>query len=178
MAEMITIARPYAKAVFALANEAQNFDVWSHDLELLTHVVQEEKVSAALTQPCASATSRQSLLLELVSKEISQSAQQLVVVLSENNRLLLLPMISQLYQELKLQMQKVVDTTIVSAKQLDDKQVNALVEMLKKHLNSDVSVTQEIDESLIGGVVIHAGDVMIDGSVKGKISKLAEAMNS
>ncbi len=178
MAEITTLARPYAKAVFALANETQSFDIWSKDLELLSAVVQEAAVKAKLTHPSASAQSRQALLLDIVAQEVSTPAAQLISVLSDNGRLLLLPMISQQYQELKAQMQKVVETTIVSANKLDDKQLNTLVEALKKHLKSDVKVTQKIDNSLIGGSIIHAGDMMIDGSVKGKLSKLAEAMNS
>lgn len=178
MAELITLARPYAKAVFTLANEKQHLDEWSKDLQLLSAVVKEESVSTLLAHPSASSESQQKLLLELVGSEINEPAARLISVLAENDRLLLLPAISEQYEALKSQMQKTVDATIVSPIALNDKQTAELVEVLKKCLNSDIRVTEEIDESLIGGVLIHAGDIVIDGSIKGKISKLAEAMNS
>lgn len=178
MAELMTLARPYAKAVFANASDAQDFDKWSKDLQLLSAVLKEESIKKLLTHPSASCESKQKLLLDVVGSEIAEPTSRLIVVLAENDRLLVLPLIHELYEELRSHMQKVVDARVVSALELDDKQVALVVESLKKRLNSDIRVTQEIDESLIGGIVIHAGDMVIDGSVKGKISKLAEAMNS
>ena len=99
-------------------------------------------------------------------------------ILAENKRLALLPEIAALYEELKSQLQNTVDVVVTSAFELSDAQADKLATALKAKLQCDVRVTSEIDESLIGGAIIRAGDLVIDGTVTGKLSKLAEAMKS
>ena len=112
----------------------------------------------------------------LISAQESNQAVQ--VVLAENKRLSLLPEVSVLFEELKAQLQNTVDVVVTTAFEMTDAQQNKLAESLKAKLKCDVRMSSEIDESLIGGAIIRAGDLVIDGSLTGKLSKLAEAMNS
>lgn len=178
MAELTTLARPYAKAVFAQAQEHKALDAWSSDLALLGACVAEEKVAEFLQHPALTAAQQAQTLVDVCGNQLNAAAKNLITVLAENKRLLLLGEISALYEEMKAELQNTVDVVVTAAYPLSDAQADKLAKALKAKLQRDVRMTSEVDESLIGGAIIRAGDLVIDGSLTGKLSKLAEAMKS
>lgn len=178
MAELTTLARPYAKAVFAEANEKKALDTWSTDLALLAACVADVKVDEFLKNPALTAQQQADTVIEICGEQLTSTAKNLVVILAENNRLALLPEISELYEEMKAQLENTVDVVVTAAHPLTSEQSDKLAEALKAKLQRDVRMTSEVDETLVGGAIIRAGDLVIDGSLTGKLSKLAEAMKS
>jgi F-type H+-transporting ATPase subunit delta len=163
MAELTTLARPYARAAFEVAVKTKDLQLWSDMLTQLANVVSNERVAG---------------LLSLPSLTCEQQAQNCVIVLSENKRLSLLPEIVGLFDILKAEQEKTVDVEISTAFALIDETEKKLAEAIKAKLNRDVKIHSQIDKNLIGGIVIRAGDLVIDDSVRGKLHKLAEAMGS
>ncbi|MCT7359159.1 MAG: F0F1 ATP synthase subunit delta [Thalassobium sp.] len=178
MAELTTLARPYAKAVFAEASEKGALDAWSADLALLAACVADADMAKVLVHPSLTAQQQAQALTDVCGDKLNEAAKNLVAVLAENKRLMLVPEIAALYEELKAQLQNTVDVVVTSAFELSNEQADKLAQALKAKLQCDVRLTSEIDETLIGGAIIRAGDLVIDGSVTGKLSKLAEAMKS
>ena len=178
MAELTTLARPYAKAVFAEASEKGALDAWSADLALLAACVADADMAKVLVHPSLTAQQQAQALTDVCGDKLNEAAKNLVAVLAENKRLMLVPEIAALYEELKAQLQNTVDVVVTSAFELGNEQADKLAQALKAKLQCDVRLTSEVDESLIGGAIIRAGDLVIDGSVTGKLSKLAEAMQS
>lgn len=178
MAELTTLARPYAKAVFAEASEKGALDVWSADLALLSACVTEPKVQEFLANPSFTSQQHAQTINEVCGDQLNEAAKNLVVVLAENKRLELLPEVTVLFEEFKAQLQNTVDVVVTSAYPLSDAQSKQLEQALKAKLNRDIRMSSTVDESIIGGAIIRAGDLVIDGSLTGKLSKLAEAMKS
>ncbi|MFK4753945.1 F0F1 ATP synthase subunit delta [Oceanobacter antarcticus] len=178
MAELTTLARPYAKAVFAEAEEKKSLDAWSDDLALLSTYASDAEMAKLLVHPSLTAAQQAQALIDVCGEKLNDAAKNLVHVLAENKRLTLLTEITALYEELKAQLQNAVDVVVTSAYALTETQSNKLAQALKAKLQRDVRMTSEVDESLIGGAIIRAGDLVIDGSLTGKLSKLAEAMKS
>ena len=178
MAELTTLARPYAKAVFAEASEKSALDAWSDDLATLSAFAADADLAKVLVHPSLTSEQQAQALIDVCGDKLNEAAKNLVAVLAENKRLALLPEIAELYEELKAKLQNAVDVVVTSAYELSDAQAEKLAAALKAKLQCDVRVTSEVDESLIGGAIIRAGDLVIDGSLTGKLSKLAEAMKS
>ncbi len=171
--ENLTIARPYAEAVFGRAKESGTLDHWSDMLALLAAVVQDERVAAAISNPRFESDQRVSLILDICGKHLDAEGQNLERLLDHNGRLGLLPEIASIYETLKNESQGSLDVQVVSAYKLTEAQENALAAALKERLGRDIRVTSEVDRDLIGGVLIRAGDLVIDGSVQGRLRKLA-----
>lgn len=178
MAELTTLARPYAKAAFEFALAANDLAGWSTQLATLSAVTGEEKVQALLNSPASTSQEQAQALINICGDELSESAQNYVNILAENKRLALLPEIFQLYTELKAAQENSVDVEITSAFAIDDAAEANLAQVLTKTLNQQVKLQTVVDNSLIGGVVIRAGDTVIDSSVSGKLAKLAERLAS
>ncbi|HEC15003.1 MAG TPA: F0F1 ATP synthase subunit delta [Sedimenticola sp.] len=171
--ETTTIARPYAEAVFGRAVETDRLDHWSDTLGLLAAIVRDQRVAAAVANPKLESGQRVALLLDICGEHLDQEGQNLVRLLVHNHRLGVLPEIAALYEELKNESQGSLDVKVISAYKVSKAQENQLAKALKKRLDRDIRVTSEIDRDLIGGVVIRAGDLVIDGSVRGNLQKLA-----
>ena len=178
MAELTTLARPYAKAAFAEAQEKNALDAWSADLSVLAAFAADADLAKILVHPSLTAEQQAQALLDVCGDKLNEAAKNLVAVLAENKRLALLPEISVLFAELKAQMNNTVDVVVTSAQEMTDAQQDKLAQALKAKLQCEVRMTANVDEALIGGAIIRAGDLVIDGSLTGKLSKLAEAMNS
>ncbi|REG83886.1 F0F1 ATP synthase subunit delta [Marinomonas pollencensis] len=178
MAELKTVARPYAKAAFEVAREQGQVTEWASMLNILASVTSEPKLKTALQNPAFSAEEKANALAEVCAEVTSEQGKAFLLNLAENKRLLLLPAISTLFQMFKLNFEKAVDVKFTSAFELSTEQAQALAASLAKKLDRTVNLTNETDASLIGGVVIRTGDLIIDGSVRGKLAKLAEAINS
>lgn len=178
MAELSTLARPYAKAAFEYAQNRGELSAWSQQLSTAACVVCDEKVSLLLGDPALTAEQQAQALIGLCGEEIGNEAQNFVNILADNKRLALLPHISSLFDQLKANQEKAVDVHVISAFELAEGTEQKLAQVLKTKLECDVHIDTVVDGELLGGVLIRAGDLVIDGSVRGRLNKLAEAMNS
>ena len=177
-----TVARPYARAVFEIASEAGQLDDWSLFLAVASETVADDGVRALLNSPHVSKDDLVGMILD-VSREvgalrdaIATPAENFLRVLASNHRLGVLPEIAPLYESMKAEAENVVDVTLVSVSPVDKATQARFAAALTKKLGREVRLACEIDESLIGGAVVHADDLVIDGSVRGRLEKLTDAM--
>jgi len=171
--EISTIARPYAEAVFGRASASDKLDNWSDMLGLLAAVVRDNKVATAISNPKLESNQRISLILDICGKHLDVEGQNLVRLLVRNARLSVLPEIATLYEGLKNESQGNLDVQVVSAYEMTEAQKSSLAAALIKRLGREIRMTSEINRDLLGGVIIRAGDLVIDGSVQGRLQKLA-----
>lgn len=178
MAELTTLARPYAKAVFSFALTNNDLDSWSTMLATLSGIVKQEKVQQALASPALTAQQQVAIIAEVYGEQLSEKGQNFVSLLAENKRLLLLPMIVEQFEILKAKQEQLSRVNIKSAYALDNDVEQKLADALGKKLNCRIEVETAVDETLIGGVVIRTGDLVIDNSVRGRLAKLTESVKS
>ncbi|WP_462380391.1 F0F1 ATP synthase subunit delta [Pseudomonas sp. Marseille-QA0892] len=178
MAELTTLARPYAKAAFEHAQANQQMAPWSDMLALAAAVSQDDTVQRMLKAPRLTSTEKASAFIEVCGDALNAQVRNFIQVLAENERLLLLPEIAALFELYKSEREKSVDVEVTSAFALSAEQQDKLAKVLSARLSREVRLHAAEDPALIGGVVIRAGDLVIDGSVRGKIAKLAEALKS
>lgn len=178
MSQLTTLARPYARAAFETAETAGTLADWSRGLGLIAALMQQEKVAVFLNQPSLSWEVQAKTLLDLAGDDIDGKLQNFVRLLASNKRLALMPEIVQLFEALKAERERTVDVDVISAFAIDDAEANALAAALKARLQREVKLSTSVDQSLIGGLIIRAGDLVIDGSVRGKLNKLSETMNA
>lgn len=172
MAELLTLARPYAKAAFAYASEQGATDNWSNALQVLSATVQDEAFSAYLNRPELTPVEQVGLFAKVLGEEQTQAVSNFLTLLAENDRLILLPEITVEYEQLKSQNSNTVDVVIESAFPLTSVQEQLLTHALEKRFNSSVVVSVEVNPALIAGVVIRAGDQVIDDSALNKLEKM------
>ncbi|MCY1392472.1 ATP synthase subunit delta [compost metagenome] len=178
MAELTTLARPYAKAAFEYAHAHQQLAEWSVALGVLAAVSQDDTVRQLLKEPQLTAATKAESLIEVCGDKLIASSQNFVRTVAENKRLDLLPTITEMFEQLKAEQEKLVEVEVTSAFALSQEQQDKLAKALSARLSREVRLHASEDASLIGGVVIRAGDLVIDGSVSGKLAKLAEALKS
>ena len=176
MAEPSTIARPYAEAVFKLADAAGALPKWSDALAALAAVAADARVAAAIKDPNLSTAKAAGLFISILSGKLSGDAENLVRVLAEYNRLELLPEIRDQYQALKDAREGVVEAEIQSAFEIPDAQMNDLVARLEKKFGRKVRARVTLDKELIGGVRVVVGDKVIDGSARAQLGALENAL--
>lgn len=176
MAELRTLARPYAKAAFQAANESGALQVWADQLALLGSISGETRVASLITSSTITADAQVASLVSLTGDDLDKNVVNFLHILSENKRLPLLASISELFTELKANQERTVDVNISSAFALDADAEAKLSKALKNKLQREINVHTSVDKSLLGGVLVRAGDIVIDGTVKGRLAKLAEAM--
>ena len=178
MAELSTLARPYAKAAFEFAVEAKDLQGWAKSLATAAAVTQYSAVVKLLGSPGSTAALQAATVIDICGDALSAAGQNFVVILSENRRLTLLPQISYQFESMKANRDKAIDVEVTSAQTLDAAQQQMLTEALSKKLERKVNMQVSLDKSLLGGAVIRAGDTVIDGSIRGRLTKLAELLNS
>lgn len=178
MADLTTLARPYAKAAFAFAADKGALADWSQMIALLSAVARQETIQQVLTSPALTSDQQARTIIDVCGESLNADGQNFVHLLAENKRLTLLPEISSLFEILKGQAEKSIDVEITSALAIEEPLEQQLAQALKNKLNCDVKVNSAVDQSLIGGVVIRAGDTVIDNSIRGRLTKLAEAIHS
>lgn len=176
MAEPSTIARPYAEAVFKLANAAGALPKWSDALAALAAVAADSRVAAAIKDPNLTAPKVAGLFISILSGKLSGDAENLVRVLAEYNRLELLPEIRDQYEILKDEREGVVEAEIQSAFEIPDAQLQDLVSRLEKKFGRKVRARVTLDKELIGGVRVVVGDKVIDGSARAQLGALENAL--
>ncbi|MCH2338552.1 F0F1 ATP synthase subunit delta [Pseudomonas sp. NPDC047963] len=173
-----TLARPYAKAAFEFASAAGRIDAWSGMLSLAAVAVDVPQVTELLKNPRLTSESKVQTLVQLFGSDIDEAFRNFVSTLGDNDRLDVLPTIRELFEELKAEAEKTLDVEVQTAFELTSAQLQTLAAALSKRLDRTVNPQQVVNPALIGGVVIRAGDVVVDGSVRGKLSQLAESLKS
>jgi len=176
MAEAITIARPYANAVFAIANDKGELKSWSDLLAVLAQAVAVPNMQSVISSPSVSDEQVVGLLAEVAGELMSEDAQHFLALLAENNRLMLLEYIAVIFEELRAEAEQVMTADVTTARALTSEQESNIAAALKKRLGRDVTLNSSVDESLLGGAIIRAGDLIIDGSALGKLNRLANAI--
>lgn len=173
-----TLARPYAKAAFEFARASGKADAWSAMLNLAAVAVEVPEVEALLKDPRLTSESKVQSVVRLFGSDIDEAFRNFVLTMGENDRLDVLPTVRELYEELKADAEKTLEAQVETAFELGTEQLNTLAAALSKRLDRTVNLQQVVNPALIGGVVIRAGDVVVDGSVRGKLSQLAESLKS
>ena len=173
MSQALTLARPYARAAFGIARDEGKFDAWSRALGLAAQIAADPTAAAALANPGL----RQSDAVALLSSDDGDTTfGRFLAMLFDNRRLPLLPEIAGLYEQQRAEEERIVKARVTSAAALPQAELSRITEALRRRFGREVEVSTRIDESLIGGAVIDAGDVVIDGSLKGKLARLQNAL--
>lgn len=178
MAELSTLARPYAKAAFEFADQAGELAQWATQLGMAAAVAQAENMVKILGNPSLTSAQQAQYFIDVCGDELSAKAQNFIRVLAEHKRLPLLPQIFAQYELFKANREKSVDVEVATAFELDEQLIEKLASALKSKLERDVNLHTVVDKNLLGGVVVRAADTVIDGSIRGRLGKLAEAMLS
>lgn len=176
MAELSTLARPYAEAVFRLAKEQGTLADWSSRLSMLAAIVSDTRMQTVIADPNTSAERAAELIGSIT--DTGEAGKNLLTVLAGYDRLSLLPEISAQFEVLKAEAEGKLEATIVSAQAMSQSQVDEMLAALKARFGRDVEASVAVDDSLIGGAVITVGDQVIDGSVKGRLQKMAAALTA
>jgi len=178
MAETATIARPYAEAVFALADGAGKLADWSSMLANLAAVASDARVRAAIGDPNLSPGKVAGIFIGILAGQLNGEAENFVRVLAENRRLEVLPEIRTQYEALRNEREQVVEAEIYTAFELSDPQVAELVAVLERKTGRRVRARAELDKELLGGVKIVIGDKVIDASARAQLSALESALKT
>jgi len=176
MAEPITIARPYAEALFKLAEQSAALGPWSQMLASMAQVARHPEVLSLIGDPKVGNAQCASIFLALCGEGLTQEARNFVELLLDNGRLALLPEIAELFEQQKNDLEGVVDADISTAFELDQGQLHSLVAELERRFKRRINAHVRVDQSLIGGVKVVVGDTVIDGSVRGKLAGMSAAL--
>lgn len=179
MSETITIARPYAKAIFEHALQAGKLTQWSDILFVASQVALNPQAIDFINNPAATTEQQITLMaesLKSVAGDETAASDGFIRTLSENKRLSILPDIYVLFETLRSEQEKTLTINVTSYSTLSGTQEKELIEALSKRLQRQVSLKVAIDKSLLGGAIIKAGDLVIDGSVRGKLNKLGAGL--
>ena len=176
MSELSTLARPYAEAVFRLAQGENDLAGWSSRVATLAAIVADDQAARLITDPAVSTERVTGLIIDVAGASLGERGASFVKVLAENGRLSVLPEISVQFETLKANAESTVEATITSAQALTQTQIDELVAGLKARFNRAVTVQVAVDADLIGGAVIAVGDQVIDGSVKGRLQRMSFAL--
>ena len=178
MAELSTLARPYARAAFEYAREHNALEEWSQQLTTAAAVVGENRLESVLDDPALTAEQQAQILSDVCGEELGGAVKNFIAILADNKRLALLSEVHAQFAQFKSNLEKSVDVEVISAFDLADETQDKLASVLRNKLEREVNVSTTTDQNLLGGVLIRAGDMVIDGTVRGRLNKLAEAMNS
>jgi len=177
MSELTTIARPYAKAAFDFAVEANAVESWLEQLTFAAQVSQDDTILAYLSGG-ASVEQATTLFLNVCGEQVDSKGQNFLKLLAENHRLLALPQVLEQFCELKAEHEQTVNVDVTSAVKLKAAQTKALSAALEKRLARKVKLNCKVSKKIISGLIIQAGDMVIDGSTKGKLNRLTQTLQS
>jgi F-type H+-transporting ATPase subunit delta len=176
MAELVTVARPYAEATFRAALEAKALGAVADGLALAAAIASDESMRAALTNPKVSAPQKKELFFSVGGEPLGDLVKNLVALLVDNHREELLPFISGLFEELKRDSERVIYAKITSAQPLDDAQRTGIVSALEKQYGRKIETELDIDPELLGGARVQIGDQVIHASVRDALAHMAAAL--
>ncbi len=176
MAEKSTIARPYAQAAFSLAEQQGELKKWSDMLQLIATVASDDTMQELIGSPEIEQDALSEIVLGVCADGLETTGQNFVRVLVENDRLAVAPEIAKLYETKRAEAERTIDAEVTSAFPLSEKLKAQLAAALKKKLGREVNLVSKTDESMIGGAIIRAGDMVIDGSVTGQLEQLTYSL--
>lgn len=177
MSEFVTVARPYAKAAFDFAVEHQSVDNWQHMLGFAAEVTKNEQVAELLSGALAPDTLSASFI-SICGDQLDANGQNLIKVMAENGRLKVLPDVLEQFVQLRAAQEATVEVEVTSANVLNEDQLSKISAAMEKRLSRKVKLNCKIDKSVIAGVIIRAGDMVIDGSVRGRLNRLTDVLQS
>ncbi|NQY33896.1 MAG: F0F1 ATP synthase subunit delta [Alteromonadaceae bacterium] len=177
MSELTTVARPYAKAAFDFAVEANAIENWLEMLVFAAEVSKDDTIKGYLSGG-ASVEQAQDLFIKVCDVQLDSNGQNFIKIMAENGRLLVLPHVVAQFSELKAEYEKTVIVDVTSAVELTADKLTTLSAALEKRLARKVKLNCSVDANIVSGLVIKAGDMVIDGSVRNKLNRLAIAMQS
>lgn len=175
-ADAATIARPYAEAVFSRAQEAGELELWSDMLALLALLVQNPDMARVIRDPLFDREQLTGLIIEICDERLNNEGRNLVRLLVQNGRTTLLPEVARIYELLKDESLKVLNVHVRAAYALQQVQKKNIAAALEARLGRKITITSEKDTDLIGGIHIRAGDMVIDGSVRGQLQQLSNEL--
>lgn len=178
MAEITTIARPYAEAVARLAKESNNWQDWSRMLGVAAQVAADPQIAELVANPGVPAEDVANLIVSVCGDRLNAEGINFVQLLAENKRFAALPEIATLFEAIKAAQEGVLDARITTAFSLSDAEMNSLVAKLEAKFGRKIDATQHVDTDLIGGVVIQVGDEVMDASVRGKLADMAATLKA
>lgn len=176
MAEAITVARPYAHAAFMFASSHHSLKDWSAMLGLLAGIADDATMRELLDSPHASSAQLADLFIEVGGERFNEKCANFIRVLAGNGRLGLLPEIAALFEVQRRDAEGTIQADLVTAFPATEEQQAGIVESLRKRLGREIELTCSVDRDLLGGAIIRAGDMVIDGSVRGKLESLGSAL--
>ncbi len=175
MSQANTIARPYAQAAFEAAQKQADLQGWSALLSAAADALANAEVAALISNPKVSAKQVEGLMLQLCEPK-NQSQKNFIGVLAEARRFGVVAAIAEMYEALRAEAEKMVQATIISAFVLNDAQQAKIAAALKARMNREIKLSCQVDQSLVGGIVIRMGDKVIDGSVRARLSEIEYAL--
>jgi len=178
MSSLTTLARPYAKAAFELAQADKDLAQWDDMLSLAGALVSDEAMASLLESPQVSSAQAVQVMTDAAGDAFNQRFHDYLSVLASNGRLALLPDVGELFQQFRAEAEKRLSVRVVSAIELDEDQANRLKAALARRFDREIELVSEIDASVIGGAVVYAGDQVIDGSLRGRLQKLANNLSN
>lgn len=176
MSELTTAARPYARAAFDIANIHGESKQWSEMLVFMAAVAHDPTMIALLDSPGLSQEQSAEMFISVCEDQVNQHGKNFIKLLAENDRIKLLPEITALYEHYRAEAEGSIDAEVISASEVSESQLVKIAAALKTRLGKEVRLTSKIDPSLIGGAIIRAGDMVIDGSITGRLTKLSTSL--
>ena len=176
MSEAITIARPYAQAAFEVAANLKDLKGWSSFLSTIAEAVCNDEVRAVVSSPRVSSKQIEGLMEGLLSKDAAEQQKNFVRILADNQRLEVLPEIAALYENLRAEAEKTLDVVVDSAFELSSEQQDKIVKSLKARMGREIKLVCKVNKELLGGIVIRAGDKVIDGSARTRLGEMTNAL--
>ncbi len=176
MAEVSTIARPYALAAFKQAKEEKKLGEWSEMIEALALIVSDPLMKGLIANPGVKRDQLADLVIDVAGKALSDTGKNFVRVLLEKNRLKYLPEVRRIFEEERAESEGRSKVEVTSAFDLNEEQKKNITSAMSKRLGTKVDLSVKVDDALIGGVVIRAGDLVIDASLRGRMSRLANTL--
>jgi len=178
MAELTTVARPYAKAAFQSALQENSLNEWSKMLALTAAITEQDAVKLLLQAPALTSEQLAQSFIDICGDELNAKGQNFIRLLAENKRIALLGEVFKIFENLRAQQEKSLDIEVITPYEMSADASAKLADALKSRLQKEVKLSTSTDQELIGGAVIRTGDMVIDSSVRGKLAKLAESINS
>jgi len=176
MSELATLARPYAAAVFKRAKETHATAKWSETLAFMSAVLNDENISVIVDNPKVNKERLSALMLDICQGQINQENENFLKLLVHNNRLSLLPSIAKLFEAFKAEDEGYVEVEVLTAYSLSKEAKQDFTATLEKTLGKKIHMNVTVEKSLIGGVLVRAGDRVIDGSIRGRLQQLAKRL--
>ncbi len=176
MSEIATLARPYAAAAFKRAKETGATEQWSRSLGFMSAVLKDKDIISVVDNPKVGKARLLALMLDICEGQIDQESVNFLKLLVQNGRLILLPAIASIFETFKAEDEGYVEVEVVTAYAFTKEAKQDFAEKLAKTMNKKVHMNVSVDKSLIGGVLVRAGDKVIDGSIKGQLQNMKKAL--